>query len=407
MIQLLYRALFIALLFANTAHGDPQSKAFSQWQFADNSARLTYTIASREATRIPEYQFNADLSAVLAEHLQQTVSVQQDGIDCAASQPQKKRSKPGYERFSMTFTCPHALQNPKVIIRTLFPYAGSHVHFAKFKVANRPVFEYLYTGNKSAYDIPLVEPDPLAEAPVSDAWAVFATYVYLGFEHILIGIDHIAFLFTLLLMAARLRDVLLIVTGFTLGHSITLSLAVLQWASPNIMVIEALIGFTIALVAAENIAAQTGSSRRIASIAAALFAVLAMVTALSHRGPPLLSLLGLALFCLCYLRLSDSRDKALRLRPAVTTLFGLIHGFGFASVLMEVGLPQQRILPALFGFNLGVEFGQVAIVLAITALGLILRRYISNARVALGTEMLSAILCGLGMFWFIQRSYYA
>ena len=83
----------------------------------------------------------------------------------------------------------------------------------------------------------------------------FGAYVALGVEHILIGVDHIAFLLALLILCRRPREVVLMVTGFTLGHSITLTLAVLGVVEPHAPVIEALIGFTIALVAVENVGA--------------------------------------------------------------------------------------------------------------------------------------------------------
>jgi hypothetical protein len=397
----------LSLLLSTGLLADPQSKAFSQWIFQDTSARVVYTIPSREVTRIPEYQYNQDLSTLLAKHLGQTLAVVQNGQPCKATRPATKSAKSGYERVQITFDCPELLLRPTVIIQAMFPYSGSHVHFAKFKVEGKPVFEYLYTRRNPSYVIELQAGDDSEATPSSGAREVFASYIFLGFEHILVGIDHIAFLFTLLLMAQRLRDVLWIVTGFTIGHSITLSLAVLQLASPNIMLVEAMIGFTIALVAAENVAAQSGTSARVALVAALLCAILAVAAAFSHHGPPVLSLMGLTLFCLCYLNLSSSKEKALKLRPAMTALFGTIHGFGFASVLMEVGLPQQRILPALLGFNVGVELGQIAIVLTISAIGLVLRRWLQPGGIALGNELSSAALCGLGCFWFVQRGFFA
>ena len=133
-----------------------------------------------------------------------------------------------------------------------------------------------------------------------------------------------------------------IVSGFTLGHSIILSLATLGMATPNMMVVEAMIGFTVALVAIENISSQTANAKQDATICAGL---LTLLSAFASIGPSWLTLAGLTLFTFCFLRLSDSVDKALAMRPMVTTCFGLIHGFGFANVLLEVGLPEQRIIP--------------------------------------------------------------
>lgn len=400
--------LILTLVWAANANADPQSKSYSNWTFKDNTARMVYTIAAREATRLPEYQRNPDLNGVLATHLYNTVTLKQNGLPCGKAFPEQISAKPGYIQLAMTFDCPSEITSADITINTLFPHAGSHVHFAKFRIADAPVFEYLYTPNQSTYSITTEADDESGgHASGTSGMTVFATYIYLGFEHILIGLDHIAFLFTLLLITSRLKHVLFIVTGFTIGHSVTLSLAVLELATPNIMVVEALIGFTIALVAAENIAVQTGSSRQVALVSAALFALFAASTAFSHSGPPLASALGLALFCLCYLTLSNTEDRALKLRPALTLLFGLIHGFGFANVLLEVGLPQQRILPALFGFNIGVELGQIAIVLVIAAVGIVVRRTIPafSKNSSLGTELLSALLCGLGLFWYVQRSW--
>jgi hypothetical protein len=397
----------LSLLLSNALLADPQSKAFSQWTFQGSTASVIYTIPSREVSRIPEHQNQPDLSALLTNHLGQTLAVMQNGQPCKARPPEKISAKPGYERVQVSFDCPGPLLRPTVTIQAMFAYSGSHVHFAKFKIEGRPVFEYLYTRGNPSYVIELQAGGDTEATPSTGAWKVFTSYIFLGFEHILAGIDHIAFLLTLLLMAGRLRDVLWIVTGFTIGHSITLSLAVLQLASPNIMMVEAMIGFTIALVAAENVAAQTDSSASMALVAASLCTLLAVAAACSRHGPPVLSLLGLALFCLCYLNLSDSKAKALSLRPAITTLFGTIHGFGFASVLMEVGLPQQRILSALFGFNIGVELGQIAIVLGISTTGLVLMRWLLPRSITLGSELLSAALCGLGCYWFVQRGFFA
>ena len=153
------------------------------------------------------------------------------------------------------------------------------------------------------------------------------------------------------------------VSGFTIGHSITLCLTVLGWISLDIMVVEALIGFTIALVAAENIAASTGSYRQIAIGAAALIGIMILLSLNPATAPalPILSLLGLLIFTLSYLPGIRGQAGSIATRPALSLAFGLIHGFGFAAILQEIGLPNDQLWPALLGFNIGVELGQLMI----------------------------------------------
>jgi hypothetical protein len=172
-------------------------------------------------------------------------------------------------------------------------------------------------------------------------------------------------------------------------------------------VIESLIGFTIALVAAENIGVASHSGARIALGAGATLIVLAAVSLLMGNGLPAHTYLGLALFSVCYLMLAKDRAQATRLRPVLTVLFGLIHGFGFASVLLEIGLPAKRLALALLGFNAGVEIGQLAIVFTLWLVAALALRLRPAADSRLGFDLASAGLCALGLYWFVVRAFVA
>ena len=135
----------------------------------------------------------------------------------------------------------------------------------------------------------------------------------LGVEHILTGYDHILFLFALMLRGGRLRSLLGIITAFTVAHSITLALAVLGVVVVPSATVEPMIALSIAYVALENI----------------------------------------------------FRRRAASGRWAVSFVFGLVHGFGFAGALLELGLPPSGIVGSLLFFNLGVEAGQAIVVAAL------------------------------------------
>jgi hypothetical protein len=381
---------------------DPQSKSFSSWSVDAGQVEVIYRIASREVTRLPAYQYNPDLAQVLDQHLDKRLQVSHVGASCQVLSAITVAAEAGFLRYIGRWQCPADAATIAVRNSALFEVAPSHIHFARFHLTGHESFERLYTRHNTEQQIAL---SGSVEVDDSSSWETLRVYAGFGFEHILIGLDHIAFLMTLLILARRIRDVIFIVTGFTLGHSLTLSLTVLGMATPSPMVVEAFIGFTIAFVAVENVSATYGRSRKAALSVALCMASLALIAGLSHQASPVLALLGLGLFGYCYLRLADTPERARQMRPAVTTLFGLVHGFGFASVLLEVGMPGNAVIPALVGFNIGVELGQVTIVLVLALLGVGLAKILQNYR-PLASSLLNASLCSLGSYWFIQRLFF-
>jgi hydrogenase/urease accessory protein HupE len=205
--------------------------------------------------------------------------------------------------------------------------------------------------------------------PETTAWRVPAEatragvmrgYFTLGVEHILGGIDHLLFVAGLLLLARGFRPLLLAVTGFTLGHSLTLSLAALGYVRVPIPPTEAAIALSLLFLAREAL------------------------------RPPEASLLR-------------------RLPLLVSAAFGLLHGLGFAAALGEAGLPGREIAWALLFFNLGVEAGQLAFVVAALAtvalaMRLLARARLDIARIGRAGYTAAAWLIGIpAAFWLWQR----
>lgn len=197
-------------------------------------------------------------------------------------------------------------------------------------------------------------------------WRQFGDYLVEGVWHIWIGFDHILFLLSLLLPAVLVvkmkrwrgvdnlgqaaREVLWVVTSFTLAHSITLTLAALGWVSLPSRWVESAIAFSVVLAAANN-----------------------LWPVVEHR------------------------------RWLVAFVFGLIHGFGFASVLAELGLPADALVLSLLGFNVGVELGQLAIVAVFLPLAYVLR---NTGFYVLGVLTVGSWLTLLvALVWFIERAF--
>ena len=212
-------------------------------------------------------------------------------------------------------------------------------------------------------------------------------------------------MFALLLLAGSWREVAVLVTSFTVAHSVTLALAVLGVVRPDGAAVESLIGFSIALVAAENAWLLGGRGLAVPAVALAAIGAMGLAGFFGAAALSPLSALGLALFTFCHFALLDRSERPARLRAAVAFGFGLIHGFGFAGILNELALPTERLAPALLGFNVGVEIGQIAIVAVGWPLLLLLENRSGGAWHRLVAEVASAAIAGLGVFWWVGRSF--
>lgn len=190
---------------------------------------------------------------------------------------------------------------------------------------------------------------------------VFAQFVRLGVDHIRTGFDHQAFVLALLVASRRLRTLIGVVTAFTLAHSLTLACAALGWIEVPARFVELAIALSIAYVACDNL-----------------------------------------------LR-SEPRNPWLE-----AFLFGLLHGLGFAGFLADALVGEPLLLTALFGFNVGVELGQVAMVFLATALIALLFRAHRRAPedperpkglVPKGVRVVvSVVVAGAGFYWFLERA---
>jgi HupE / UreJ protein len=181
----------------------------------------------------------------------------------------------------------------------------------------------------------------------------FKSFIFLGLEHILTGYDHLLFLLALLALGGNLRYALKVVTAFTVAHSVTLALTVLGVIVLPGRIIESGIALSIAYVALENILRR------------------------------------------------DSKAVE-RSRWIVTFVFGLLHGMGFADLLRQMNLPAANIPGALIGFNLGVEIGQLSVVIPVFLLLRLLERWRLGAPVRWAA---SAFAVAAGLFWFVQRAF--
>ena len=284
----------------------------------------------------------------------------------------------------------------EILFNLFFSEDSSHVHIATINIDKQTYPEKIFTVSSKRWN----ESSSLNKEETS-AYSSFYDYLTLGVKHILTGLDHIAFLLGLLLLNLKRRNLIIVITGFTVGHSITLALGALNYITPASLFVEALIGYSIVIVAIECVASITKQYALYNRYL--LYAWLLFIVFFSLMGSQkyIMGLLGLGLFSYCYFGLSE-RFKSQKLILIVTMLFGLVHGFGFAGNLSSIGLMQDRFIPALIGFNLGVEAGQILIILSFLVLVYSFKRLINFNVDLLRLYGASSLAC-LGIYWFVER----
>ncbi|MBI5361757.1 MAG: HupE/UreJ family protein [Planctomycetes bacterium] len=250
--------------------------------------------------------------------------------------------------FVFDFECEHAPRNLAVdttLFRESDPFHRDHCAI-------------VWNGAEPVSRLLWVE-DPLwmFQPDAAPAGNVLGAYLHLGIEHILTGYDHIAFVLALILASRRVRSLLVVVTAFTLAHSLTLASAAMGWFDLPGSVVEPVIALSIAWVGARNLFAE----------------------------PPK------------------------RLWPEAFG-FGLVHGLGFAGALRATLAAEPDTLRALFGVNAGVELGQLAIVASVVLLlRIVARTRAEHERATLAPAGLRRATAGvvaiLGLWWFAERAF--
>jgi hydrogenase/urease accessory protein HupE len=255
------------------------------------------------------------------------------------------------------FDCPSNDKAVEIDVQLLDDLSHGHRHVAR-AIGATTRDEVLYKGHSSFSIAPAIDAaaaagggssgasasTPIEPSQASSAWSFFK----MGIEHILTGYDHLVFLFGLVLLRARVKELLAVVTAFTVAHSFTLAIAVLGVFTPSPKFVEPAIALSIAYVGIENFFVKDASRRW-----------------------------------------------------RITFPFGLIHGFGFAGALQQINLPRAQIPTALVTFNFGVEAGQLfAMSLVVPMVMLIRQKDWFEPR---GVRVLSGAVALAGGIWFVMR----
>jgi hydrogenase/urease accessory protein HupE len=336
----------LALLIGGVSAHTAGTTGYAAVTVQGQTVRYVLTL-STEALQIPSATTGGDFD-LLPEMVARQVAVIANGNACAAVPGSVQPPSP--TRPSVVITIDYACANP---VRTLsltdnlFDVLGRDHHTLAAVEWPGGREQVVFEPDRREAQFAL-SAEPAGASESGSAESSPTAFFRLGVEHILTGYDHILFLFALILRGGRLRSLLGIVTAFTVAHSITLALAVLGVVAIPARFVEPVIALSIAYVALENI----------------------------------------------------FRNSAPSGRWAVSFVFGLVHGFGFAGALLELGLPPSGLLGSLVFFNLGVEAGQAMIVAMLFPALLWLCRFVWERR---AVTALSVAVFVAAMVLVVQR----
>lgn len=347
---LLLTMVFPFLLLSNVQAHDA-SYGFSNWEINEKEIIASISIDTLSMMELDD--MDSDKDGTLSEeelqkgepaimtYIQEKLVVEVNGKDKLVPELESLEI-PDFTiaRIHLTFSSDVPIDEVSIRYELFYEKSNNkHTNIATIHTSDGKPIEHVFKSS-----------EPVWTGDLSSSGSFLSTvvqFIILGVEHILIGYDHILFLIALIVIGLRMKEVVKVITAFTIAHSITLILAALEIISLNARFVEAVIALSICYVAIENIV-----------------------------------------------------KKEVNYRWVIAFAFGLIHGFGFAGVLTEIGIPSENFISALLAFNVGVELGQILLFLIILPVLFVLHKWVSQQKTKVA---ISLVVFLFGILWFTER----
>jgi hypothetical protein len=400
--------LLVLFSFTKASHAHYFSESYSNWSIIENEVSATFTILKLEATRVLQIDNFQELGKenelsegeVFLEYFKSRISVLNSGNQCSLKkQATLVDGKKEYHTIEFMYLC-DSTDSIKIVNNVLFDIAQSHVHLSRIKKDNKIFEKALF------YNDQTILLDKIDQDEEESFFSNLSSFIYSGIIHILTGLDHLIFLIGLFILVNSFKHLLLVITGFTIGHSITLALVALDIVMPNTLMIEALIGFTIIFISAEYMIKDSKLSNRIVSVLVSILVLIGLSSLVLEIPISLITSFALILITIGYFGIIKSIKNYGMLRIIITSLFGLIHGFGFGVFLFNSEFSQSNVLSALFGFNIGVEIGQIILLLVLIGLSSFFLKVLNSEKYEYLLKYSMVLVSSMGFYWFIQRLYF-
>ena len=385
-------SFLIFIFFSGNVFSHQKSQSYTSWEGENIDGNFEVTVKTKISKSIlfSQLQNNGYKVDMLETYFKNKIYSEA----CSSINLEILRTNNAFFKIKETFSC--STDKPIFNYNLFFDLNITHLDFSSQKSNDEKLPDFIISSETKKLNL-------FVEQSEASMNLSFYNFLYFGFLHILSGLDHIAFLLLIIFLCKSYKTLLLAISGFTIGHSISLFSSVQGLIISSASLVEIMIGFSILVCSIEVLGKKTNQLVLFSNYVISLWALLTFIIFIFFPSQALF-FLSLGFMVFSYLRLSNNYQNSLNL-VFITLVFGFIHGLGFAGAINEIFLPSEDMLKILIAFNLGIEIGQILIFLVVALLVSLLNLFKLEIVKNYSVLAVSLIIFGYSLNLIIERSF--
>ena len=385
-------SFLIFIFFSGNVFSHQKSQSYTSWEGENIDGNFEVTVKTKISKSIlfSQLQNNGYKVDTLETYFKNKIYSEA----CSSINLEILRTNNAFFKIKETFSC--STDKPIFNYNLFFDLNITHLDFSSQKRNDEKLPDFIISSETKKINL-------FVEQSEASMNLSFYNFLYFGFLHILSGLDHIAFLLLIIFLCKSYKTLLLAISGFTVGHSISLFSSVQGLIISSASLVEIMIGFSILVCSIEVLGKKTNQLVLFSNYIISLWTLLTFIIFIFFPSQALF-FLSLGFMVFSYLRLSNNYQNNLNL-IFITLVFGFIHGLGFAGAINEIFLPSEDMLKILIAFNLGIEIGQILIFLVVALLVSLLNLFKLEIVKNYSVLAVSLIIFGYSLNLIIERSF--
>ena len=385
-------SFLIFIFFSGNVFSHQKSQSYTSWEGENIDGNFEVTVKTKISKSIlfSQLQNNGYKVDMLETYFKNKIYSEA----CSSINLEILRTNNAFFKIKETFSC--STDKPIFNYNLFFDLNITHLDFSSQKRNDEKLPDFIISSETKKINL-------FVEQSEASMNLSFYNFLYFGFLHILSGLDHIAFLLLIIFLCKSYKTLLLAISGFTVGHSISLFSSVQGLIISSASLVEIMIGFSILVCSIEVLGKKTNQLVLFSNYIISLWTLLTFIIFIFFPSQALF-FLSLGFMVFSYLRLSTNYQNSLYL-VFITLVFGFIHGLGFAGAINEIFLPSEDMLKILIAFNLGIEIGQILIFLVVALLVSLLNLFKLEIVKNYSVLAVSLIIFGYSLNLIIERSF--